>query len=72
MMSVTMAKKRKPGRPKTSPDDLVVVQARVTPAMHAALEEAAALGRRTKNSELIIALEKHLESLNLWPVEEGE
>jgi precorrin-6B methylase 2 len=65
-MIATMSKKKGPGRPKTRPAGYVVVQARVPPELNAALESAAALGRRTKNAELIIALEERMQRLKLW------
>lgn len=68
MLTLTMSeRKRKPGRPKSAPPDLIVIQARVSPDLHAALEAAAASGRRTKNAELVLALEEHLKALGLWP-----
>lgn len=73
-MTLTMSeRKRKPGRPRTSPPDLIVIQAKVTPALHAALERAASRLRRTKNAEMVIALENHLKALGLWsPPEEDD
>jgi hypothetical protein len=66
MMLDTMSeKKHKRGRPKGR-QITVVVQARVSPKMHAALEKLAEQNRRTKNTEMIIALEKHLHEAGLW------
>jgi predicted HicB family RNase H-like nuclease len=62
-----MASEKKPkrGRPPGRKESMVV-QARVSPELHAALEKLAQQNRRTKNAELILALEKHLEEAGLW------
>lgn len=43
------------------------IQARVEPALYKALEELAKRTRRTKNAELVLALEEHLRRNQLWP-----
>lgn len=65
-MSTIPVKGRSRGRPRTDLPGQVVVQVKVGERVHAALERAAAIGRRTKNAELAIALEEHLAALGLW------
>jgi hypothetical protein len=69
MLGTMSEKKPKRGRPKGR-QTTVVVQARVSPEMHAALEKLAERNRRTKNTEMIIALEKHLQEAGLWGQQE--
>lgn len=59
-------KKKKPGRPKGRIPS-VSIQARVPPALHHALEQLAAKTRRTRNAELVLALEAHLAAAGMWP-----
>lgn len=50
------------GRKETEP-----IQARVSPELYEALQVLTARTRRTKNVELVLALEKHLAGYGLWP-----
>jgi hypothetical protein len=59
MLGIMAAKKPTRGRPRGR-KPTVVVQARCSPQVHAALEALAERNKRTKNAELLIALEKHL------------
>lgn len=52
------------GRPKGPERD--AFQIRIKPKLHRALLRAAGIGRRTKNAEVEIALEKYLEGLGLY------
>lgn len=66
-----VAKKNKPaasrrGRPPGKKRETDAFQVRIPPALHKALLLAANRGRRAKNAEIEIAIEKHLESLGLW------
>ena len=58
---------RKPGRPATGREPHAPLQLWVSPELYAAFEEMLARTRRTKNVELIIALEAHLKAAGLWP-----
>lgn len=65
-MPLTMARPKKPGSPKQArsyrlPENLL-----------AALETLAERNRRPVTNELEIALEKHLESNQLWPPPESK
>lgn len=68
-MLTTMPRNTKPsgrGRPKgAKPTESI--QARVDPALYEALEKLSKRTRRTKNAELILALEEHLRQAGLWP-----
>ncbi len=67
-MIETMARKKSAGRgrPKgVKPTE--AIQARVSPALYAALEALVAETRRTKNVELVLALEEHLRRAGKWP-----
>jgi hypothetical protein len=66
MIAAMTDKKKKPGRPKGR-KETIVVQARAEPLMHEALERLAQQNRRTKNTEMLIALENHLRAAGLWP-----
>lgn len=68
MLAMAERKKpRKPGRPATGRKQTVTIQARVSPELHAALETMCATTRRTKNVEMVIALEAHLAAAGVWP-----
>jgi hypothetical protein len=58
---------RPPGRKPT-----VAIQARVSPELGAALDALTEQTRRTKNVELVLALESHLKAAGLWPPESEE
>ena len=47
-------------------------QVRIPKTLHKQLLAALSQTRRTQNSEVQIAIEKHLESLGLWPAPESE
>lgn len=66
-----MADKKKTGRVGRPPGRkaTVAMQARVSPDIYAALEKLVAKTRRSRNMELVIALEQHLASHGLWPPE---
>jgi hypothetical protein len=66
MITAMSEKKSKRSRPKSRPPT-IVVQARVSPEIHAALERLAGQNRRTKNAEMLLALEKHLREAGCWP-----
>lgn len=62
---------KKRGRPQGR-QETEVVQARVSPQLYAALDQLSAQTRRTKNAELVLALEAHLKAAGLWPPKEEE
>ncbi len=68
-MIETMARNKKTtgrGRPKgIKPTE--TIQARVSPELYAALDKLIATTRRSKNTELVLALEEHLRAAGLWP-----
>lgn len=64
---LVMAKK-KPGRPPGR-RPTIALQARIPEEMHQALGRLAEHTRRTRNTELVIALEKHLKAEGFWPPE---
>ena len=67
---LVMAEKPKSGRGRGRPPgrkEALVIQARVSRALFDALEALATQTRRTKNAELVLALESHLQAAGLWP-----
>lgn len=70
MLVMAPERKKKPGRPKGRVPS-VSIQARVSPELHRALEQLAAKTRRTRNAELVLALEAHLAASGLWPPASG-
>jgi hypothetical protein len=65
-MLLMASKKPKRGRPPGR-QTTVVIQARVSPALGDALDQLAAQTRRSKNTEMVLALEEHLKKAGLWP-----
>ncbi len=55
------------GNDKPSRDGQAVIQARVAPALYDAIASLATANHRSKNSELVVALESHLKILGLMP-----
>lgn len=66
MLLMADKKPSKRGRPRIRAAT-VVIQVRVTPEMGRALSELARQSRRSRNTELVIALEDRLKANNLWP-----
>jgi len=66
MLDVMPKKTPGRGRPKGG-KPTESIQARVSLELHAALEKLTAQTRRTKNVELVLALEEHLRRAGLWP-----
>lgn len=54
------------GRPQVR-DESFVIQARVDRFLFEALEKLVARSRRSKNAELVIALENHAQLHGVWP-----
>lgn len=67
---LTMDKKPK-GRPKGR-RPAVAVQVRMPPDVSAAIESLAAKNHRTRNGEIMIAVEKHLRDEGVWPHKEAK
>lgn len=60
------AKKKPRGRPRGRAVSKVI-QATVEPALFDALDVLSHSTRRTKNAELVLAIEAHLKAAGLWP-----
>ena len=64
MLSTMLAKKK--GRPPKG-DVTIQFSLRMSPALRAATDAAAKASRRAVNTEIVIALERYLAQLGLWP-----
>lgn len=69
MLSAVAEKPKKPGKRGRPPGrkETFVIQARVEWPLYEALEKLSAETRRTKNAELVLALEQYLQGLGKWP-----
>lgn len=71
-MLLDMAKKRRnPGRPRNE-TDRVAFQVRIPRELHNQLIVLKNRTRRLKGEEVQIALERYLESENLWPISDAK
>lgn len=72
-MNATMTEEKKPkrGRPKGA-EETKALQMRVTISLYEALSKLAKKHRRTRNKELMVALESHLQAFDALPPEEED